>query len=385
LGETIAVEESIPHPDFKFFDYTNDIALLKLAETVDVETIALPAPDPDPTADLFPGTGDNGTVSGWGQTTQGGDRSNILNTVELPVVSHLRCFPIFQTSLHLDHKFCAGGLQEDVRDACLGDSGGPLAVDRNGTSVLAGVVSSGRGCGLPGIPGVYTRVSHFHDWLIQNSGGELAPVVFDVFDDQGESSASVILEDSTPINDSVELGEIRIFTIEKSRAIELTTLSGDADLFVYDTDGLGEGTPTCISQVFDDIDECEIETTDETSTAVVFGFQESTFTIEAKGAVLEPRNDDTPLVEDTVETPLDSTDSPGTFVPAAVDIPTDTNTAEDADVDATTEDDAALEITGDSDASVAAEADITEQSETTTPVVEPTVVEVPVVEPTPRW
>jgi hypothetical protein len=43
-------------------------------------------------------------------------------------------------------------------DACRGDSGGPLTANINGTRILIGLVSWGRGCAT-GTPGVYTEVS----------------------------------------------------------------------------------------------------------------------------------------------------------------------------------------------------------------------------------
>lgn len=45
------------------------------------------------------------------------------------------------------------------------DSGGPLISDGN---ILIGVVSTGVGCARPGLPGIYTRVSKYVDW-IQNT------------------------------------------------------------------------------------------------------------------------------------------------------------------------------------------------------------------------
>jgi len=59
--------------------------------------------------------------------------------------------------------------------ACQGDSGGPLmAGTRFGEDFdsfryyLTGVVSFGFKCGEPDIPGVYTRVSEYSQWISAN-------------------------------------------------------------------------------------------------------------------------------------------------------------------------------------------------------------------------
>lgn len=65
-------------------------------------------------------------------------------------------------------QICAGG--ERNRDACIGDSGGPLMhLDRKVIRwILSGVVSYGDKCGLINMPGVYTRVDYYLDWILKN-------------------------------------------------------------------------------------------------------------------------------------------------------------------------------------------------------------------------
>lgn len=65
---------------------------------------------------------------------------------------------------------CAGTLAADGgieagKDSCQGDSGGPLTREEDGgLRSLVGVVSGGKGCGA-GKPAVYTRMSHYADWI----------------------------------------------------------------------------------------------------------------------------------------------------------------------------------------------------------------------------
>ena len=48
-----------------------------------------------------------------------------------------------------------------------GDSGGPIFVQCSESNdvVLAGLVSWGIGCATAAYPGVYVRISHYHNWL----------------------------------------------------------------------------------------------------------------------------------------------------------------------------------------------------------------------------
>ncbi|KAH9490160.1 hypothetical protein Btru_051228 [Bulinus truncatus] len=68
---------------------------------------------------------------------------------------------------HLGRKKRSYGKFDTSVDTCMGDSGGPLFCLDDVTSKwnLVGVTSYGEGCARPGIPGVYSDVSYFYNWI----------------------------------------------------------------------------------------------------------------------------------------------------------------------------------------------------------------------------
>lgn len=67
------------------------------------------------------------------------------------------------------NKLCAGGNSHS--DSCRGDSGGPLMYNGNINNIVKtvqlGIVSYGSSaCGIIGRPAVYTYVSKYVDWII---------------------------------------------------------------------------------------------------------------------------------------------------------------------------------------------------------------------------
>ncbi|XP_046383818.1 uncharacterized protein LOC124154256 [Ischnura elegans] len=109
------------------------------------------------------------TVVGWGQLFEVGKIfPDTLQEVELPLISTAECRKrtVFLPLYHLtDAMFCAG-YDNGGRDACLGDSGGPLMCQEpDGHWSLYGVTSNGYGCARVNRPGVYTKVSHYIPWM----------------------------------------------------------------------------------------------------------------------------------------------------------------------------------------------------------------------------
>ena len=57
-----------------------------------------------------------------------------------------------------------------------GDSGGPLICATDGTKqtwYVAGIVSWGVACAAPNIPGIYTEVPLYYDWIRNTTRNEI--------------------------------------------------------------------------------------------------------------------------------------------------------------------------------------------------------------------
>lgn len=165
----------------------------------DVSVLTLAAPVAAPAAPIGPiavpgdeALWDDGSpfvVSGWGATFFG-DRlpPNDLQWVEVYRVSDEACgsASAYGSDFRPEDMLCAGELvggDPDTpgggKDSCQGDSGGPLAAPITAGASratasqwrLAGVVSWGEGCALPGKPGVYARVAEDRTHRFVTSGG----------------------------------------------------------------------------------------------------------------------------------------------------------------------------------------------------------------------
>jgi hypothetical protein len=119
--------------------------------------------------------GEEFTIIGFGadKSEAGGlQLSEVLREVEVKYVDAETCDRAYGSQGWVDRNamLCAEG---DNADACTGDSGGPLIKKKIGDDddghTLVGLVSWGNNepCAKNGIPGVYTRVSHYYDWTVE--------------------------------------------------------------------------------------------------------------------------------------------------------------------------------------------------------------------------
>jgi trypsin len=151
--ESVGVRSLIPHPNYNWCkrNFWNDIGLMRLERPVRV--VRTFAQLPPPSSHLQPLRGAVELV-GFGKVEYRGPVSYRLHKINLQVLPEPACQKIYRKNKPL--MFCAG---EKGMDSCQGDSGSG-AVQQG---VLYGLVSHGRGCGR--LPGVYTDVRQFRDWL----------------------------------------------------------------------------------------------------------------------------------------------------------------------------------------------------------------------------
>lgn len=104
------------------------------------------------------------TTAGWGYLKEGGNLSNILMKVLVPLINSTNCKAAYPGQI-TDRMICAG-LDKGGKDSCQGDSGGPLFdTSSSGKHNLIGIVSWGEGCARPKKYGVYSKVNSAFDWI----------------------------------------------------------------------------------------------------------------------------------------------------------------------------------------------------------------------------
>ncbi|MGN6304588.1 MAG: S1 family serine peptidase [Mesorhizobium sp.] len=197
-GKRAKVSEVVVHEGYSTETLDNDLGLLRLAEPVDAPIIRI-------SATAAPDSGKT-TVTGWGMM-EDGTFPNDLMVADLDLEPNAACNSgikqIYASDLRMALGQLAGrmrysekgieagavaiasdmrdpltanmicaGTTSGQRDACNGDSGGPLFVDGKDGPEQIGVVSWGEGpadgtaaCGHKNAYGVYTRLGNYVSWV----------------------------------------------------------------------------------------------------------------------------------------------------------------------------------------------------------------------------
>lgn len=219
IVEVLATESSWIHEGFTGdVRMGHDIALLKLSKPSSHLPVKLQE-IPDDTGRM-----EQVATIGWGMQEDG------TNPVDLRLQSHVAVLPnrfCDSTdgwgSMIKDSMMCAIGFGEE-QDPCQGDSGGPLLelASVNGdvangdptNDVVVGITSFGGkgGCGRSELPGVFTRLSSYKDWIDKKIAETSAQAVLPEPETDVTAEATGVTSQSTSATrESILLGSQQLY------------------------------------------------------------------------------------------------------------------------------------------------------------------------------
>lgn len=139
------VDKVIVHPNFESDNFRNDIAIIKLQQSIDITDYVRPVCLWEGNTELYPLINREGIVTGWG-FDEHGEITDGLHKAAMPIVSTESCiysYPDFFARFTSNSTFCAG--YRNGTSACNGDSGSGMVfskIDHRTTRwQLRGIVS----------------------------------------------------------------------------------------------------------------------------------------------------------------------------------------------------------------------------------------------------
>ncbi|HLN20305.1 MAG TPA: trypsin-like serine protease [Bacteroidales bacterium] len=164
-GVVYNAAQVIPNAGYSRKTLENDIALIRLQTSiVNATPVRIVTSYEEGFGVTNPGV--MTWVTGWGTTSPTVYKfPTQLQKVQLPIVTTAQASTVWRD---IPSTVIMAGYRNGTKDACSGDSGGPMVVDVLGEYRLAGLVSWGsEDCNTYG---AYTRVSLFENWIYSRTG-----------------------------------------------------------------------------------------------------------------------------------------------------------------------------------------------------------------------
>ena len=156
--EVIPIDYCMEHPLHKPGPTPYDFAVCKLEFPAHHSLPRAPIADNSLVKELSDGT--SLRTVGMGEVYFKGHQATHIQEVHVPLVNNKDCSLAMGKYGEIDDTvLCAGG--EGGKDACKGDSGGPIFNNQT----LVGITSWGHNCGVEGLPGIYGNVGAVISWI----------------------------------------------------------------------------------------------------------------------------------------------------------------------------------------------------------------------------
>lgn len=164
----LRVKRIMLHPLYDPSTFENDLGLVELSESPRLNDLVMPVCLPE-----HPSTeGTMVIVSGWGKQFLQRFPENLME-IEIPIVNHDTCQEAYiPLRKKVTKDMICAGEKEGGKDACAGDSGGPMVTKdaERDQWYLVGVVSWGEDCGKKDRYGVYSYIYPNKDWIQRVTG-----------------------------------------------------------------------------------------------------------------------------------------------------------------------------------------------------------------------
>uniref|UniRef100_A0A1Q3FJF4 Putative trypsin-like serine protease n=1 Tax=Culex tarsalis TaxID=7177 RepID=A0A1Q3FJF4_CULTA len=238
----------VRHPEHRFASSYHDIALLKLDRNVTLDETVVPAclwtDEEVRFRELI--------ATGWGSTGFAEEHTPNLLKVLLKPMDTAQCSLFYPVSKKLrwgllqSQHLCA---VDEQMDTCEGDSGGPLQVkllhNSRMTPFLVGVISFGSTCGVSN-PGVYTRISEYHDWIVTTMRQQGAVGIHESYN---ETLCALRFAEYRDFDEQVVIGRSENYTSVDSTRTRIYAGSAPEQMVQI---GWNSGGPDCYGVIVDE-------------------------------------------------------------------------------------------------------------------------------------
>ncbi|KAL5292132.1 hypothetical protein ACFFRR_011131 [Megaselia abdita] len=167
-AQTRTSNQIINHAGFHPVTLINDIALIRVSPPLELNYYAWPVPLASRNEVGHVYDQEHVIASGWGRTSDQSSTTNQLRYVDMYTEAQKTCEGFYYPGTVTAGNVCTN-TEYGRRTTCQGDSGGPLVLQRTGRLIGATSFVSQAGC-TSGAPAVFTKITHFLDWIQQNTG-----------------------------------------------------------------------------------------------------------------------------------------------------------------------------------------------------------------------